>query len=464
MSDIFNAAGTVVRFSVELGGSLSRLLQALGKFNYQLVATVFGALSEGCKAVFTVFIVLGTACADIVVYLVDLTAEIFSFLWQLIKFFSKFGVLVFEGGCIIWEGCECTAKYISQILLRSFRVSYHFCEDLLTYFGVNSANIKYGASWCSSKMANISSALCAGTASTFVFVQSAVIHLFSQIIASLYFHFTNLSPFTSIRGAAHDVSEYICSSTTRYWDVLQSYTTISTNYIIHVACDIPLEIWYALMLLSFIQIISWTVFYPFMKKRGLTLPLLWQDNHNESLLVRHRTYHAEFSDTETENISDTDSSTSVDRNSSSENGDDRSESGSSESEDREDGSFVSDLSELELASDESESEGDENNQNAINIQLPHRIGHYGLRARPSPSPLPSSTKMSPSQLEKVLENERDRRMCVVCQEHTKNVLLLPCRHMCMCVDCAHELIGSRPTRRICPLCRGRIETVMNVFI
>ncbi|XP_064648900.1 uncharacterized protein LOC135501077 [Lineus longissimus] len=68
-------------------------------------------------------------------------------------------------------------------------------------------------------------------------------------------------------------------------------------------------------------------------------------------------------------------------------------------------------------------------------------------------------------LNRALEQERDRRRCVVCQDQAKNVLLLPCRHMCMCGPCAQTITRTALIyRRICPLCRAPIEAIMSVFV
>mmetsp|Transcript_8744 Transcript_8744/g.15518 ORF Transcript_8744/g.15518 Transcript_8744/m.15518 type:complete len:403 (-) Transcript_8744:168-1376(-) len=49
--------------------------------------------------------------------------------------------------------------------------------------------------------------------------------------------------------------------------------------------------------------------------------------------------------------------------------------------------------------------------------------------------------------------------CVVCQDNTKTVLILPCRHLCLCQGCSEveEL-------RTCPMCRENIESKINTFI
>ena len=55
-------------------------------------------------------------------------------------------------------------------------------------------------------------------------------------------------------------------------------------------------------------------------------------------------------------------------------------------------------------------------------------------------------------------------MCVVCMEHEKSVVLIPCKHMCMCKGCTDKLIAqSERQKAICPLCRDLIMDTMEIF-
>lgn len=59
----------------------------------------------------------------------------------------------------------------------------------------------------------------------------------------------------------------------------------------------------------------------------------------------------------------------------------------------------------------------------------------------------------------VSDNLEDSRMCVVCQANEKSVVLLPCRHVCLCKECAsNELVED------CPLCREKIRDRITVFL
>ncbi len=48
-----------------------------------------------------------------------------------------------------------------------------------------------------------------------------------------------------------------------------------------------------------------------------------------------------------------------------------------------------------------------------------------------------------------MENTRE---CVVCMSDPKDTAVLPCRHMCLCAQCAEQL---RYQSNKCPICRQR---------
>lgn len=61
-------------------------------------------------------------------------------------------------------------------------------------------------------------------------------------------------------------------------------------------------------------------------------------------------------------------------------------------------------------------------------------------------------------------NERQPRIgqeeaCVVCLTTRKTVLLLPCRHLCLCVDCSKVV-----STETCPLCFQAVDMAMEIFV
>lgn len=52
-------------------------------------------------------------------------------------------------------------------------------------------------------------------------------------------------------------------------------------------------------------------------------------------------------------------------------------------------------------------------------------------------------------------------LCVICQDLPKSIVLLPCRHLCLCRNCIHHL---RSYRTRCPLCREHFRETIQVYV
>ena len=57
-----------------------------------------------------------------------------------------------------------------------------------------------------------------------------------------------------------------------------------------------------------------------------------------------------------------------------------------------------------------------------------------------------------------IDQQKEQRLCVVCQEAEKSVVLLPCRHMCLCEACS-----TNNQVQFCPLCRRPIAHRISVY-
>ena len=63
-----------------------------------------------------------------------------------------------------------------------------------------------------------------------------------------------------------------------------------------------------------------------------------------------------------------------------------------------------------------------------------------------------------------LELEKDKQLCVICQDNIKNILLMPCRHVCMCQHCLLEIRQGHLYLAQCPLCRTHIQSTLEVLV
>jgi alpha-L-arabinofuranosidase len=71
-------------------------------------------------------------------------------------------------------------------------------------------------------------------------------------------------------------------------------------------------------------------------------------------------------------------------------------------------------------------------------------------------------KLEEEILAKNIEKKNDQgNLCCVCIDEIKNILILPCRHVCICSNCITELMKKQKT---CPMCRTFIDRYEKIFV
>lgn len=80
------------------------------------------------------------------------------------------------------------------------------------------------------------------------------------------------------------------------------------------------------------------------------------------------------------------------------------------------------------------------------------------------SKIEEAKRLSIQRKEKELADSKissaENSLCCICRDATKTILLLPCRHLCLCEDCSLTLRKHRGT---CPVCREIVRDTLRVF-
>jgi hypothetical protein len=74
---------------------------------------------------------------------------------------------------------------------------------------------------------------------------------------------------------------------------------------------------------------------------------------------------------------------------------------------------------------------------------------------------PSSDRCLSGRTTEILSPEQDERLCILCEDAKKVVVLLPCKHMTLCTKCASTVLFK--TLHECPICRVQIKDSMEVY-
>ena len=62
--------------------------------------------------------------------------------------------------------------------------------------------------------------------------------------------------------------------------------------------------------------------------------------------------------------------------------------------------------------------------------------------------------------ERGVYEDNDAQACVICISNPREVVVLDCGHICLCLSCADAL----PHPRLCPICRQNVRRIIPVYV
>lgn len=117
--------------------------------------------------------------------------------------------------------------------------------------------------------------------------------------------------------------------------------------------------------------------------------------------------------------------------------------------------------------DDSDTEGDaraEARRRTYNLLVKRRDERHRKRGRSRPK-MNNEEDVEDLLLEQV-EREREDKLCVICQDREKCIMILPCRHLCICQDCQVTLMQrtDQAHSRTCPICRKNVKQTIKAYL
>jgi len=69
-----------------------------------------------------------------------------------------------------------------------------------------------------------------------------------------------------------------------------------------------------------------------------------------------------------------------------------------------------------------------------------------------------------AELYRQVQREREDKLCVVCVDKIKCIMMLPCRHLCVCERCWRQLEATNEHNSTCPLCRNPVQQIIKAYL
>ncbi|XP_071153984.1 uncharacterized protein [Mytilus edulis] len=388
----------------------------LVEFNFKAVTVTVETFQDIITTTVNIFKVINSILSNVISSAFDFLVEIFGLLHALVLVLWKF--MVFLGSVLysLYQCIEILLHFIAINAVWLFRLctsgAFSFKEILIKIYNLTSYYAVITFNQITDGISTI------GTSGS-----EGMVFLFKTLKWCLSSFWLNID--SGMMGFAEGV-RYVTDSI--YYSMIDFIYLKRETYIGLIFC----------------LLVIWILFNVFrsLKQRGMTFPGI-QENFDAQYARVRPTFGFDFSDNEedeSDGQNEDDSDITV---------------ASSEADDEE----VEEYEVDDLTTDDEElSDSD----SSIDIQLPP-VNSASYNLRRSTTPCNGGVHTS-EDFQKEIEKEKEKLKCVVCQDNDKSVLILPCRHLCLCLSCGNTIARLRNVdRRVCPLCRVRIETIMNVY-
>ena len=400
--------------------------------NYVCVTNIYTSLCYILNLLFTVLDSMLQVVFTILVYIFDFLSEIYACVCALLVLLWRICVLVYKVICLLFTGVETLVVGLWNGGVLTYKTLQQSAMDVMDTCGSTTDYIA-------------------------LMVQDFVVYVFGMFTAVGNFSTAAVRGFWMGIGYVPATISYLPAFTaewvTRFW-------MRCTMWVSFAFMGVTRETYFGIIICCILYMVVSRVLH-LLHNRGLTLfpfrrrrQRSSRQTANVDLFPLDTGFESDIDDVDGNNSDDDDNADGDESDAHTEltlsdNDSDDDNSGGSESD-------VS-LNSQTFSSEDSDQD--------IDVQLPTNDDGYSLRSRSSTPSRIALKDMNHDDFEREIERERDKRMCVVCQDAHKSVLILPCKHMCLCVACANQIVRSHfPERRICPLCRTRIERVMDVYV
>ena len=86
--------------------------------------------------------------------------------------------------------------------------------------------------------------------------------------------------------------------------------------------------------------------------------------------------------------------------------------------------------------------------------------HWKAKYQKNLSELEKKHSRDVTKLASALEKVTDSQLCIVCMDQKREIMMIPCYHLCMCVNCVTNVMAKRST---CPYCGTPVNDTRKVY-